>query len=101
MIKVTDAKIQKKIAQVYAHKQEHIFRFWDALNETQQNRLISQVGLIDFNLLSQLIELASDRERYLKKEFNPKPSSLVFFTDAMEAIVKAIMRQYYIVNKDK
>jgi len=89
MIKVTDAKIQKKIDQVYAHKQEHIFRFWDALNETQQNRLISQVGLIDFNLLSQLIELASDRERYLKKEFKLEPAEFISLQERKERDISA------------
>jgi len=62
MIYSEDPELQAIIERVYAHDQSHIFRFWDSLDEQQQTNLLSQVDLIDFSLLSRLVEQAASGE---------------------------------------
>jgi UDP-N-acetylglucosamine/UDP-N-acetylgalactosamine diphosphorylase len=62
MIYSEDPELQAIIERVYDHDQGHIFRFWDSLDEIQQTDLLAQVDLIDFSLLSRLIEQASSGE---------------------------------------
>ena len=62
MIYSEDPELQAIIERVYEHDQGHIFRFWDSLDEQQQVDLLSQADLIDFSLLSKLIEQAAKGE---------------------------------------
>jgi len=66
MIYSEDPELQAIIERVYNHDQGHIFRFWDSLDEQQQVDLMAQADLIDFSLLSRLIEQAStgQEEKY-------------------------------------
>ncbi len=59
MIYCEDPELQAIIERVYKHEQGHIFRFWDHLDEQQQTDLLAQADLIDFSLLSRLIEQAA------------------------------------------
>jgi len=59
MIYSGDPELQAIIERVYKHEQGHIFRFWDSLDEQQQTDLLAQADLIDFSLLSRLIEQAA------------------------------------------
>jgi UDP-N-acetylglucosamine/UDP-N-acetylgalactosamine diphosphorylase len=59
MIYSEDPELQAIIERAYRHKQGHIFRFWDSLDEQQQIDLLAQVDLIDFSLLTRLIEQAA------------------------------------------
>ena len=54
MIQHSNSNVQKKIEEVYQNQQEHIFRFWESLNEKQRKNLLAQIELIDFSLLSRL-----------------------------------------------
>jgi UDP-N-acetylglucosamine/UDP-N-acetylgalactosamine diphosphorylase len=59
MIYSEDVELQAIIERVYEHNQGHVFRFWDQLDEQQQIDLVAQADLIDFSLLSRLIEQAA------------------------------------------
>jgi UDP-N-acetylglucosamine/UDP-N-acetylgalactosamine diphosphorylase len=65
MIEVAEKHLQEKIEQLYHHKQEHIFQFWNQLNEIQRKNLSTQVSSIDFGQLTELIQFA-------KTDSNPK-----------------------------
>jgi UDP-N-acetylglucosamine/UDP-N-acetylgalactosamine diphosphorylase len=62
MIQHLDSTVQKKIKEVYDHQQDHIFRFWELLNEQQRKNLLAQIELIDFSLLARLTGQALDQK---------------------------------------
>ncbi|MBN4071989.1 UDPGP type 1 family protein [bacterium AH-315-F18] len=54
MIRVESKRDQVNIAKVYEAKQDHIFRFWDQLNENERRELLDQVAQLDFQLIDRL-----------------------------------------------
>ncbi|MGR3309645.1 MAG: UTP--glucose-1-phosphate uridylyltransferase [Candidatus Brocadiales bacterium] len=44
------------VEKVFSSGQEHIFRWWGELSDTQRKELIKQVSIIDFSLLQELID---------------------------------------------
>jgi len=76
MIYSEDVELQAIIERVYKHEQGHIFRFYDQLDEQQQIDLLSQADLIDFRLLSRLIEQAATRKED-KYEGNLVPPEVI------------------------
>jgi UDP-N-acetylglucosamine/UDP-N-acetylgalactosamine diphosphorylase len=44
------------IADVYQNKQEHVFQYWEELNNTEKKILIEESGIIDFDLMNKLYE---------------------------------------------
>ena len=58
MIEFDDRKFKALIENVYKYGQEHIFQFWDQLSAAQQQNLLDQVKLIDFDLITRLTEQA-------------------------------------------
>lgn len=70
MIKAKNKEKQKIIERVYEAGQEHLFRFWDKLDERQKEGLLSQLNSIDFSGLDRLVHL---RERVSHHRFRPAP----------------------------
>ncbi|MHC4661450.1 MAG: UTP--glucose-1-phosphate uridylyltransferase, partial [Planctomycetota bacterium] len=68
-IKVTGTRAQADVARVYDAKQEHVFRFWEDLNEEERHNLLKQVSEIDYQLLNSLVQkfvIASEPTRTFK-----------------------------------
>jgi UDP-N-acetylglucosamine/UDP-N-acetylgalactosamine diphosphorylase len=84
MIYSEDPELQAIIERVYAHDQGHVFRFWDHLDEQQQTDLLSQIDLIDFSLLSHLIEKASAGEEK-KYEGTLEPPEVITLAQRKES----------------
>ena len=55
--------------------QSHVLRFWDKLNSTSRQRLLSQIEKIDFDLITRLTRerLDTGRESSLKGSLEPTP----------------------------
>jgi UDP-N-acetylglucosamine/UDP-N-acetylgalactosamine diphosphorylase len=56
VIKVRDQRDQVNVAKVWDARQDHIFRFWDELEEAQRRALLDQTAEFDLQLLAQLCE---------------------------------------------
>lgn len=50
------ATYEEEYARAKVNGQEHIFRFWNELSETEQQKLLSQASTIDYNLVRRLFE---------------------------------------------
>ncbi len=78
-IKVTSEKDQVVVAKAYDAGQEHIFRFWDELDDDARRRLLDQVADVDFQLMHKLTEqfvLGGEKSRLFKTLAPPKSVSL-------------------------
>jgi len=58
------------IKRVYNHRQEHVFRYWDSLIESERKALLEELAGIDFELLETIFKQSSVS---IPKEFNPAP----------------------------
>ncbi|HPJ34041.1 MAG TPA: UDPGP type 1 family protein [Spirochaetota bacterium] len=58
------------IKKVYLHEQEHVFRFWDSLIESEKKALLDELSTIDFELLEKIYKQESDDS---PKNFYPAP----------------------------
>lgn len=54
MIKGRDDRDRITIAKVYRAKQQHIFRWWDELSESEKGHLLEQIRRIDFRFVSEM-----------------------------------------------
>lgn len=57
-----------------AHKQEHVFLFWDELTEIQKSKLLTQLESIDLELMDELAErfiLGGDHEDSTNEKLSP------------------------------
>lgn len=68
MIKVEDKERQKIIEKVYLAGQEHLFRFWDELDEAQREGLLDQLDSIDLSCLDKLVH---PKEKVSHHRFKP------------------------------
>ena len=73
MIKTNNKTWQAIIDRCVAHGQEHVFRFWDELNETQRAELIEQLSRVDWQQMEQLIKLALNPLKKIKHHLEPAP----------------------------
>lgn len=71
MIRVKDERDRVNVARVYKARQEHIFQWWDELNEEQRKSLLRQVDEIDFRLVSELARKVSTTRRTIPKDVRP------------------------------
>ncbi len=55
MMQNIQKEYEKLFPQAKAFGQEHLFGFWDELNESQRETLLSQVGQLDFSRLDRMI----------------------------------------------
>ena len=80
MIKGRNSKENTIIQNVYKADQDHIFRWWEELNDTSKDKLIKQLEQIDFNLLDDLKKLEQSCLREIRKfadsKNNPSKSLL-------------------------
>jgi len=58
------------IKRVYAHKQDHVFRYWDSLIESERKALLDELAGIDFVLLEEIYKQSGESA---PKEFLPAP----------------------------
>jgi len=58
------------IKRVYENKQEHVFRYWDSLIESERKALLDELSGIDFALLAEIYKHSSENA---PKEFLPAP----------------------------
>ena len=73
MLKVPDERDQMLVAKVYKANQEHVFRFWEELDEAQRRGLLDQLADFDFQQISTLAELVhADAEP--QGEITPLPT---------------------------
>ncbi len=54
MIQGVDSNKQGLVKKIYDAEQDHIFRYWDELDPTQRNNLLTQLEEVDFDLLTTL-----------------------------------------------
>ncbi|MEZ6188982.1 MAG: UDPGP type 1 family protein [Planctomycetota bacterium] len=57
MLKVPDERDQMLVAKVYKAQQQHVFAFWEELDEAQRRDLLDQLAGFDFQQISTLAEL--------------------------------------------
>ncbi|MCA8925030.1 MAG: UDPGP type 1 family protein [Planctomycetes bacterium] len=57
MLKVPDERDQMLVAKVYKAQQQHVFAFWEELDEEQRRELLDQLAGFDFQQISSLAEL--------------------------------------------
>lgn len=58
------------IERVYRFKQEHVFKYWDRLLDSEKIELLKDLSTINFQLLKQIYSHTTDDE---KREFTPAP----------------------------
>ena len=58
------------IEQVYAHKQEHVFAYWDSLSPDEKENLLKDLSNVDFKLLEKLF---SEKDSTVRLDFQPAP----------------------------
>jgi len=58
------------IRRVYEHGQEHVFAFWNELNESEQQELCRDLSGIDFELLEKIY---ASRNESVKEDYRPAP----------------------------
>ena len=58
------------IRKVYSRKQEHVFKYWDSLIESERKALLDELSGIDFELLETIYKQSGDSS---VKEFSPAP----------------------------
>ncbi|MBU1488001.1 UDPGP type 1 family protein [bacterium] len=68
MIRVEDKERQKIIERVYLAGQEHLFRFWDELDEGKREGLLDQFDSIDLSCLDKLVRT---QEKVSSHRFKP------------------------------
>lgn len=76
---ITFSGYEKVIENVYDHKQEHVFEYWDQLLESEKKELLDDLAEIDFNLLKQVYSHTHDGRIM---EFQPAPYIKLPSTDA-------------------
>ena len=58
MITSINKKWKEQISKVYEAGQEHVFRFWADLSDSQRENLIIQISAVDFDLMKELTDQA-------------------------------------------
>jgi len=58
MIKTINNDWQEQINKIYEAGQEHVFRYWTELSDSQRKNLITQISAIDLDLLKELTDHA-------------------------------------------
>ncbi len=68
---------EKTIEKVYDYKQEHVFEYWESLDDEKKKNLLEQLEGIDFHLLTGLFESPGDSvdEDYNEAPYIPLPES--------------------------
>ncbi len=74
MKKETEGDVRKRFTE---YGQEHVFRFWDELNEKQQRRLIEQARTIDLDLSRRLHEHYLRRPLETHFQDNLEPAEII------------------------
>ncbi len=77
MITCKDPKYHEKIKCIYLNNQEHIFRFWDELDDSQKRNLLEQVQDIDCELMKELVDLGLGRRKPITESFNLRPADIM------------------------
>lgn len=76
---VTFSGYESVIEKIYAHKQEHVFEYWDQLLDVERKELLEDLSGIDFDLLRQVYSHTHDGRI---TEFQPAPYVTLPSTDA-------------------
>ncbi|NIA08061.1 MAG: UDPGP type 1 family protein [Actinobacteria bacterium] len=65
-------QIQKKLKK---HKQQHVLRFWDELDEAKQEKLLEQLESLDFAELEALLgtHVLAKPDKFVPKDIRPAP----------------------------
>jgi len=72
MIQTDNKEKQKIIERVYHYNQDHVFRFWDELDQKQKDELLEQIDSIDFDLLNrQIKQVLADHKPVHYKDLHP------------------------------
>ncbi len=58
------------IKRVYSYKQDHVFKYWDSLIESEKKSLLDELSGIDFDLLEKIYRQSSGSGQ---KDFSPAP----------------------------
>ncbi len=58
------------IKRVYTYKQEHVFKYWDSLIESEKMALLDELSGIDFELLQKIF---NQKETVTPQDFSPAP----------------------------
>jgi UDP-N-acetylglucosamine/UDP-N-acetylgalactosamine diphosphorylase len=72
VLKVDGELDQVVVAKTYEAEQQHVFRFWAQLDESQQRRLLDQLAAVDFQQLHKLVQLI-DIKAKAGEELKPIP----------------------------
>jgi len=71
VIRVKDERERINVARVYRAGQEHIFKWWEELNDEQRKNLLRQVDQIDFRLLSELARKVTTAKKAVLGDVRP------------------------------
>jgi UDP-N-acetylglucosamine/UDP-N-acetylgalactosamine diphosphorylase len=65
------------IKKVYAHNQDHVFEYWESLDDGMKKNLLEQLEGVDFDMLKGLFESSgnSEIENYNEAPYIPLPES--------------------------
>jgi len=63
VIRVQEERDRIAVARVYEASQQHIFRWWEELDEKQRRRLLTQVGGLDFQLVGEFARMLRSETR--------------------------------------
>ncbi len=77
MIQGKNPKEQLIIQTVYEAGQDHLLRWWEDLDEVSRDKLLKQLGQIDFPLLDRLRNCCLDRSPNHLLKHNPEPPEIV------------------------
>jgi len=77
MITCKDPKYHEQIKCIYSNNQEHIFKFWHELDDSQKTNLLNSVSEIDCGLLKELVDLGLGRSRPVTELFKLEPVEIM------------------------
>jgi len=90
MIAVSNQNIQTKIEALHKLGQEHVFRFWDRLNEAERAELLDQINKLDITELEELLDLHSGKEKLLIDSFELAPTEVITLQMRRDRDIKAL-----------
>lgn len=90
MIQSPHKKYQEIIGKVYRYNQEHIFRFWYELSQSEKVELLEQISTIDFELMAKLSRQAIDESTQAAKDINLDVANIISFDERKRGDSKAL-----------
>jgi UDP-N-acetylglucosamine/UDP-N-acetylgalactosamine diphosphorylase len=95
MITSINKKWQEQINKIYEAGQEHVFRFWADLSDSERENLITQISTIDFDLMKELTDQALNDKAAPVSENKLEPADFITLKErkSQDDAVKVIGEQ--------